>query len=74
MIIPLLIFNASPQQFQSNCFIEGLAIRVLIIFTIGTWVTPIYRSKPSRLLTFSSVAIVVLASSCPTPRSGFCSN
>ena len=32
----LFIFNASPQQFQSSWFIEGLSTQVLIIFVIPT--------------------------------------
>ncbi|MGD0818477.1 MAG: magnesium-translocating P-type ATPase [Methanomassiliicoccales archaeon] len=54
----LFIFKASPQQFQSSWFIEGLATQVLIIFVIRTRITPFYRSKPSRMLTFSSLTIV----------------
>ncbi len=56
----LFIFNASPQQFQSSWFIEGLSTQVLIIFVIRTRITPFYRSKPSRLLTLSSLAIVAV--------------
>ena len=56
----LFIFNASPQQFQSSWFIEGLATQVLIIFVIRTRITPFYRSKPSRLLTISSLTIVAV--------------
>ncbi len=58
--ILLFVFKASPQQFQSSWFIEGLATQVLIIFVIRTRITPFYRSKPSRLLTLSSLAIVVI--------------
>ncbi|HEY3420535.1 MAG TPA: magnesium-translocating P-type ATPase [Methanomassiliicoccales archaeon] len=58
--ILLFVFNASPQQFQSSWFIEGLATQVLIIFVIRTRITPFYKSKPSRLLTLSSLIIVVL--------------
>ena len=58
--ILLFIFNASPQQFQSSWFIEGLATQVLIIFVIRTRITPFYRSKPSRLLTISSLTIVAV--------------
>jgi P-type Mg2+ transporter len=55
----LFVFNASPQQFQSSWFIEGLATQVLIIFVIRTRQTPFWRSRPSRLLTFSSLTVVV---------------
>ena len=58
--ILLFIFKASPQQFQSSWFIEGLATQVLIIFVIRTRITPFYKSRPSRLLTFSSLAIVAV--------------
>jgi Mg2+-importing ATPase len=58
--ILLFIFHASPQQFQSSWFIEGLATQVLIIFVIRTRITPFYRSKPSRLLTISSLTIVAV--------------
>ena len=57
----LYVFNATPSLFQTAWFIESLCTQTLVIFVIRTRRTPFYRSKPSRLLLLSSLAVVILA-------------
>lgn len=59
--IMLLVFNATEQLFQTAWFIESLSTQTLVIFVIRTRKTPFYKSKPSRLLLFSSLSIVGIA-------------
>ncbi len=57
------IFDAlhHPNLFRSAWFVESLATQTLVIFAIRTRRFPFFRSKPSRLLLTSSLAMVVLA-------------
>jgi Mg2+-importing ATPase len=59
--IMLVIFNATIPLFQTAWFIESLATQTLVIFVIRTAKSPFYKSRPSRLLLFSSLVIVVFA-------------
>jgi Mg2+-importing ATPase len=59
--IMLLVFNATEPLFQTAWFLESLCTQTLVIFIIRTRITPFYKSKPSRLLTFSSLSIVGFA-------------
>jgi Mg2+-importing ATPase len=59
--IMLLFFNATEPLFQTAWFIESLSTQTLVIFVIRTKKSPFYKSKPSRLLLFSSIAIVAFA-------------
>jgi Mg2+-importing ATPase len=56
--IMLLIFNATEPLFQTAWFLESLCTQTLVIFVIRTRRTPFYKSKPSRLLTLSTLTIV----------------
>jgi len=56
--IMLLVFNATETLFQTAWFIESLCTQTLVIFVIRTRRTPFYKSRPSKLLFFSSLAIV----------------
>ena len=56
--IMLLVFNATEPLFQTAWFIESLCTQTLVIFVIRTRRTPFYKSRPSKLLFFSSLAIV----------------
>jgi len=58
--ILILLFHADEKMFQTGWFIESLAAQVLVIFVIRTRRNPL-RSKPSRLLTISSLGIVGVA-------------
>jgi len=57
----LFVFNASVPLFQTAWFIESLCTQTLVIFVIRTRKTPFYKSKPSKLLLFSSLSIVGVA-------------
>jgi Mg2+-importing ATPase len=60
----LFIFHASPALFQTGWFLESLSTQTLVIFIIRTSST-FYRSRPSRAITFSSLAVVVFAMILP---------
>ncbi|MEM2293491.1 MAG: magnesium-translocating P-type ATPase [Nitrososphaerota archaeon] len=59
--IMLFIFNASEPLFQTAWFIESLTSQILVIFVIRTKKSPFWKSKPSRLLLLSSIAIITFA-------------
>jgi Mg2+-importing ATPase len=57
----LLFFNASPALFQTAWFIESLCSQILVVFIIRTQRKPFWKSKPSKYLLISSLAIVGFA-------------
>ncbi|MCW4043912.1 MAG: magnesium-translocating P-type ATPase [Candidatus Bathyarchaeota archaeon] len=59
--IMLLVFNASAPLFQTAWFLESLCTQTFVIFVIRTRRTPFYKSKPSKPLLLSSLAIVAFA-------------
>ncbi|TDA38551.1 MAG: magnesium-translocating P-type ATPase [Candidatus Methanomethylicota archaeon] len=59
--IMLFIFNAYESLFQTAWFIESLTSQTLVIFVIRTRKSPFWKSKPSKLLLLSSIAIVIFA-------------
>jgi Mg2+-importing ATPase len=63
--IMLFVFNATEPLFQTAWFIESLLTQTFVIFVIRTRKTPFYKSRPSRLLLFSSLSIVGFASIVP---------
>jgi Mg2+-importing ATPase len=70
----LHLFRADETLFHTGWFIESLATQVLVIFVIRTQGSP-WRSRPSRLLTLTSLGVVAGAIALPfTPlgaRLGF---
>jgi Mg2+-importing ATPase len=62
--VMLHVFKAHEALFQTGWFIESLATQVLVIFVIRTRGNP-FRSRPSRLLTATSLAIVALGAVIP---------
>ena len=56
--IMLFVFSATESLFQTAWFLESLSTQTLVIFVIRTVKTPFYKSKPSRLLLFSSLGVV----------------
>ena len=62
--VMLHVFRAGEALFQTGWFIESLATQVLVIFVIRTRGNP-FRSRPSRLLTLTSLSVVVLAALIP---------
>jgi Mg2+-importing ATPase len=59
--VMLFIFNAAEPLFQTAWFIESLTSQTLVIFVIRTKKSPFWKSKPSKLLLLSSVAIITFA-------------
>jgi P-type Mg2+ transporter len=68
------VFHAGEGLFHTGWFVESLATQVLVIFVIRTRGNP-FRSKPSSVLTATSLAVVAAATALPfTPlgtRLGF---
>ncbi len=62
--VMLHVFKAQEALFQTGWFIESLATQVLVIFVIRTRGNPL-KSRPSRLLTATSLAVVALAALIP---------
>ena len=52
-------------EFQAAWFVESLCTQTLVIFVIRTRVMPFWNSRPSRLLTASTLLIVVIACILP---------
>jgi P-type Mg2+ transporter len=66
----LHLFRADETLFHTGWFIESLATQVLVIFVIRTRGIP-WRSRPSRLLTLTSLGVVAGAIALPfTPLGG----
>jgi Mg2+-importing ATPase len=63
--IMLIFFAASPALFQTAWFIESLCSQILVVFVIRTRHKPFWKSKPSKLLLISCLAIIVFALSLP---------
>jgi P-type Mg2+ transporter len=61
-LVPLALISASQQHlFQTAWFIESLCSQVLVVFVIRTRRTPFWKSKPSKYLLLSSIAIVAFS-------------
>ncbi|HLN89675.1 MAG TPA: magnesium-translocating P-type ATPase [Candidatus Binatia bacterium] len=61
-IVPLGLLSTHDQHlFQTAWFIESLCSQVLVVFVIRTRRKPFWKSKPSKYLVISSVAIVTFA-------------
>jgi P-type Mg2+ transporter len=64
------VFHAGEQLFHTGWFVESLATQVLVIFVIRTRGNPL-RSRPSLILTVTSLAVVAVALALPfTPLGG----
>jgi len=61
----LLAFKATPPLFQTAWFLESLSTQTLVIFVIRTRKSPFYRSRPSKYLLSSSIAILAFAYALP---------
>jgi Mg2+-importing ATPase len=61
----LLVFRATPPLFQTAWFLESLSTQTLVIFVIRTRKSPFYRSRPSKYLLSSSIAILAFAYALP---------
>jgi Mg2+-importing ATPase len=70
--IMLFFFNAwnDAPLFQTAWFIESFFTQTLVIFVIRTRKVPFLRSRPSKLLTFSSLATIAAALILPWTEVG----
>jgi Mg2+-importing ATPase len=65
------LFHASESTFHTGWFVESLATQTLVIFVIRTGKNP-WRSRPSRALTATTLAIVSLGLLLPfTPAASW---
>jgi Mg2+-importing ATPase len=64
-LVLLVIFHADATFFQTAWFVESICTQTLVIFVIRTRVVPFYRSRPSRMLFASTIAIVLIACALP---------
>ncbi|WP_244135430.1 magnesium-translocating P-type ATPase [Burkholderia vietnamiensis] len=62
--IMLKVFNADEALFHTGWFIESIATQVLVIFIIRTQGSP-FKSRPGRVLTITSLAVVLIAGALP---------
>ncbi|HEX7077578.1 MAG TPA: magnesium-translocating P-type ATPase [Candidatus Eisenbacteria bacterium] len=67
--VMLRVFHAGEALFHTGWFVESLATQVLIIFVIRTRGNP-FRSRPSRLLVATSLAVVAVAILLPATPLG----
>ncbi|HEX8992781.1 MAG TPA: magnesium-translocating P-type ATPase [Anaerolineales bacterium] len=67
----LQIFRAPQELFHTGWFVESLATQTLVLFVIRTQGNP-FRSRPSRPLTLTVLAIVAIGIALPfLPIAGF---
>jgi len=67
--ILLGVFRAGEQMFHTGWFVESLATQTLVVFVIRTAGNPL-KSRPSRQLIATMLAIVIIASVLPYTRLG----
>ena len=60
----IVVFQATPPQFQTAWFLESMATQILVIFIIRTWGRP-WRDRPRPLLTVSSLCALGAAMVLP---------
>lgn len=68
--IMLSVFQASASMFQTAWFLESLCTQTLVIFLVRTRMTPFYKSRPSKSLLLSSLAVVGAALVIPFTELG----
>ncbi|WP_374022683.1 magnesium-translocating P-type ATPase [Mycobacterium sp. HNNTM2301] len=54
------VLHAGAVEFRTGWFVESLATQTLIIFVIRTRRVPFFRSRPSALLTVTSITVVAV--------------
>ncbi|OBF58183.1 magnesium-translocating P-type ATPase [Mycobacterium sp. 852002-53434_SCH5985345] len=54
------VLHAGAIEFRTGWFVESLATQTLIIFVIRTRMVPFFRSRPSALLTVTSLTVVAV--------------
>ena len=68
--VMLFVFSATPALFQTAWFLESISTQSLVIFVIRTRRVPFYKSRPSRSLTASTLAVVATAMLLPFTPAG----
>jgi Mg2+-importing ATPase len=63
--VMLSAFHATAPEFRSGWFVESLATQTLIVFVIRTRRIPFLRSRPSRPLLVSVLAVVAVGAVLP---------
>jgi Mg2+-importing ATPase len=63
--VMLWVFDAAAAEFRSGWFVESLATQTLIVFVIRTRRVPFLRSRPSRPLLTSVLAVVTVGAVIP---------
>ena len=63
--VMLWVFDAAAPEFRSGWFVESLATQTLIVFVIRTRRVPFLRSRPSRPLLVSVLAVVAVGALIP---------
>ena len=63
--VMLWVFDAAAAEFRSGWFVESLATQTLIVFVIRTRRVPFFRSRPSRPLLVSVIAVVTIGAVIP---------
>ena len=58
-------FHADPQLFRSGWFVESLATQAAVVFAIRTRRVPFVRSRPSRPLLVSTIAVIAIGAVLP---------
>jgi Mg2+-importing ATPase len=60
----LLVFRSGPAEFRTGWFVESLLTELVIALVVRTR-RPFFRSRPGRLLLWSTVALVAVTFSIP---------
>ena len=60
----ILVLNASPTEFRTGWFIESVLSAVIIVLVIRTR-RPFFRSRPSRYMLMTAIAIIAVTLSLP---------
>ena len=63
--VMLWVFDAAAPLFRSGWFVESLATQTLIVFVIRTRRVPFFRSRPSKPLLTSVIAVVTIGALIP---------
>jgi Mg2+-importing ATPase len=71
--VMLSVFDAHAALFRSGWFVESLATQALVVFVIRTRRVPFLRSRPSRPLLLTTLAVVAVGSRSRTRGSRTCS-
>jgi Mg2+-importing ATPase len=63
--VMLWVFHAHAPLFRSGWFVESLATQALVVFVIRTRRVPFLKSRPSRPLLVTTIAVVLLGLALP---------